>query len=359
MKKALLCALVCCLLLGTAAAAEDNSMVTAAQSASATAAAESTSAPAAVEADSLAAWLPYWETDASMEEAQALTDQMDELVAFAAIFDSNDSPLMLPDAEALYDELKLCAPDTDVYLSVVNDLEIADGQYENKSADLLRRLFKDDDSISRHISQLFKLVDDYHLTGLEIDYENIKSDTALWERFGVFIEKLYQQLSRENVKLRVVLSWDAPNFVTLPEGPEYSVMCYNLYGYHSGPGPKADIAFLEQTCANYQNVPGRVRMAFATGGFDWCGGKISAFTQLAAEALLEKAAVTPERDALSGAMHATFTLEGETHELWYADGTTLKTWSQLVALYGFHAVDLFRLGGNNLTDWQTTLLGAQ
>ena len=36
---------------------------------------------------------------------------------------------------------------------------------------------------------------------------------------------------------------DAPYSV----GPEYMVMLYNLYGLHSGPGPKADGPFIEKT----------------------------------------------------------------------------------------------------------------
>lgn len=314
---------------------------------------------ACAEGERIGAWLPYWELDDALMEAEMLYTTLDEMVAFAAIFDQSDAPMMLDDADTLWREMSAYKDDTTLYLSVVNDLEIAEGQYDNKSTDLLRRLFKDDESISRHIEQLFQLVDKYRVTGLEIDYENMKSDTELWARFTVFIEKLYQQLSREGIKLRVVLSWDAPKYAQLPEGPEYSVMCYNLYGYHSGPGPKADIAFLEQTCQLYENVPGVVRMAFATGGFDWHQDNIAALTQLEAEALLDGAGVTPERDPLSGALHATLSLEGVTHEIWYADATTLKDWRDIAAIYGFKHIDLFRLGGNNLTDWQDNLLAAQ
>lgn len=307
----------------------------------------------------ISAWLPYWELDDALGEADSLSTTLDELVAFAAIFDRNDAPKMLEDADTLWREMSAYEEDVALYLSVVNDLEIAEGQYDNKSTDLLRRLFKDDESISRHIEQLFQLVDTYDVAGLEIDYENMKSDAELWARFTVFVDKLYQQLSREGIKLRVVLSWDAPKYAQLPEGPEYSVMCYNLYGYHSGPGPKADIAFLEQTCQLYENVPGVVRMAFATGGFDWHGDSITALTQLEAETMLDESGVTPERDPLSGALKATLTLDGTTHELWYADATTLKDWQAITSIYGFDQIDLFRLGGNDLTDWQDNLLAAQ
>lgn len=36
-------------------------------------------------------------------------------------------------------------------------------------------------------------------------------------------------------------------------------MCYNLFGTHSGPGPKADRAFLEQMVARMSNIPAKDR----------------------------------------------------------------------------------------------------
>lgn len=34
--------------------------------------------------------------------------------------------------------------------------------------------------MNQHIARLLTLVDTYELAGLEIDYENIKDDAALW-----------------------------------------------------------------------------------------------------------------------------------------------------------------------------------
>ena len=156
-----------------------------------------------------------------------------------------------------------------------------------------------------------------------------------------------------------MLPWDTPKYAALPVGPEYTVMCYNLYGYHSGPGPKADLDFLKTTCELYAALPVKARMAFATGGFDWHGDQIDALTQAQAVALLNDAQATPTRDANSAALTATFTADGETHEVWYADAQTLAAWRDACAAYGFTGFDLFRLGGNDLEDWQSVLLNAK
>ena len=189
---------------------------------------------------------------------------------------------------------------------------------------------------------------------LEIDYEALGRDAELWAQFAVFIERAYSACDARGIALRVVLSWDAPRYMSLPSGPEYVVMCYNLYGYHSGPGPKADFDFLARTAELYRPYAASVRMAFATGGFDWTDGGVRALKQQEAEELLAEADATVMRDTDSAALCATFRQAGEDHTVWYADGTTLEAWADV--MNEFAGIDLFRLGGNDLSDWRTTLL---
>lgn len=298
------------------------------------------------------AWLPYWRAEDALEETAQLLDRLDRAVAFAAIFDSSDRVLMLGEAEDLLLDLQVaCAgSEAEVYLSVVNDQETGDGQYDNKSRELLWRLLASEETMNRHIDDLLLLMDTYRVEALEIDYENMKNDTALWERFSIFIEKLYHCLSAEGKSLRVVLSWDAPKYASLPEGPEYTVMCYNLYGYHSGPGPKADFEFLEQVAALYQEVPGTVRMALATGGYEWLDGSVTReLTQREAEELLSTHGVEPLRDRESGVLYGRYTSQGRRYTVWYADGETLALWKEHLA--GFDGYDLFCLSGNHPEDW--------
>lgn len=316
---------------------------------------------AAAESFACGAWLPYWEYDTSMTELEELSGTFDEAIAFACIFNSDDQPLMLPDTVTLLDGINSACEGTDtaVFLSVVNDIELSPGKYDNKNADLLRRLFANEAAQSAHLEALAALVDEYGLTGLELDYENLKDDTTLWQNYAAFIQRAWAMCERDGVRLRVALPSDAPKYVTLPAGPEYSVMCYNLYGYHSGPGPKADIAFLKDTCALYQPLGLKVRMAFATGGFDWHGGDITALTQQQAQEQLNAACVTPTRDPASGVLTATYTADGETHEVWVADGQTLALWRDTCRAAGFTSFDLFRLGGNDTADWKNAFFATQ
>lgn len=298
--------------------------------------------PACACADSLGAWLPCWDASAAIQEGQTL--HLDRAVAFAASFDEGGRPVLSDEAEALLWDMQVAfaGTDTQVYLSVVNDTPT-----EAKSAALLRRLLLSDKAMEQHMDDLIMLVDSTRIEALEIDYENLGDDAALWQRFTLFIERLHALLDQDGISLRVVLPWDAPKHATLPQGPEYTVMCYNLYGTHSGPGPKADFAFLEEIAALYADAPRPLRMAFATGGFDWSASGVESLTQQEAERRLALLGVTPTRDAASGALTASYTMNGASHTLWYADGETLRLWQQHTP--GFDGTDLFRLGGNRTT----------
>lgn len=308
-------------------------------------------------AESVAAWLPYWKADAALEDAQALAEKLDAAVVFASVFDQKGKPVMPDGAESLLLQARYAFADsrTKVYISIVNDQEKPRGGYHSKTAELIKRLLWNDRAMEKHIDDLLLLLDRSEADGLELDYENFGSDTALYARYACLIEKLYEVLSADGLGLRVVLSWDAPKYMTLPEGPEYTVMCYNLYGYHSGPGPKADTDFLNRVAALWRDVPGTVRMAFAAGGFLWKGGKVvSALTQEEAETLLKERGVKPVRDAGSGALTASFFHEGGKAVLWYADGETLKCWR--TQMKEFDGTDIFCLGGGAPEEWLRTVL---
>lgn len=302
------------------------------------------------------AWVPYWDYANALEEVDRLGDDLNYVICFGAIFNAQDQLLLLPDMqEALTCLNILYSKDYTVYLSVVNDIELEDSVYDNKSSDLLWRILGSDEAIDAHIDDLMAMLQTSGAQGLEIDYEAIQSDASLWQRFVLFIERLYARTQSAGYPLRVVLSWDAAKYATFPDGPQYSIMCYNLYGTHSGAGPKADRSFLQQVFSANHALPGYPAIAFATGGFDWCDdGTIVSLTQAAALAVQADVGVYADgisRDAESGVLHFSYYDElGLGHEVWYADGETLAFWRSLALDAGYTRFDLFRLGGNSYAD---------
>ena len=290
------------------------------------------------------AWMTYWDADAALEELRAFPDGFESLVCFEAFFDADGYWYLPPESEQLLKDMQ--ERGVPVYLSLVNDVLQEDGTVVQKSRDFLAQELLSPAARSRHISKIMQLVRTYSLTGLEIDYENMKKDTELWSAFAVFLEQLSIILAHNGVSLRVVMDCEAPERAVFPEGPVYICMCYNLYGYHSGPGPKADIAFLQELGESWKAVPGEVHMAFATGGFLWKGDTVEkAMTETAALEWLAQQNVTPKRDKASGALRAVVRGE-EKNTLWYADGETPSLWRDTLRDMGYTHFDLFRLGGN-------------
>ncbi len=292
------------------------------------------------------AWLAYWDVDSALREVRELPDSFESLICFEAYFDLDGNWILPPESKQLLEEMK--ALDVPVYLSLVNDVQQEDGSFKQKSKDFLVQQLSTPAARSAHIVKIMQLIRSQGVKGLEIDYENIKKDKELWAAFTAFIKQLYPILSHNGISLRVVMECGAPEYAEFPAGPIYSCMCYNLYGYHSGPGPKADIAFLRELGESWKSVPGEVHMAFATGGFLWEGKTVErAFTELEAQEWLDRQDMKPERDSDSGALKAVV-FGDKKYTVWYADGETLEIWRDTLRSMGYTHFDLFRLGGNEI-----------
>lgn len=126
-------------------------------------------------------------------------------------------------------------------------------------------------------------------------------------------------------------------------------MAYNLYGYHSGPGPKADKEFIKKLVYKSKKHLKDVRIAFSLGGFDWSEeDKIpKALTKVDALKLLEKHNKKIQRDKKSGAAYFEYIDENlKKHTVWYCDEETIQTWMDIAKDKGIEKFALWRLGGN-------------
>ena len=290
------------------------------------------------------AWVVYWDWQRGVDEAKVA--KPDVLVAFAASFDEAGA-LRLPKELTAEQLAKL--PAEKAYLSFVNDKQ--DGEKVlTKDTKVLKKLLAKKNKRTQHIQEIITLTKQHNFCGIEIDYENIWRDKSLMKDFSSFLEELKVKAGENNLKLRVVLEPKTLRYAQdLPKDVEYVVMFYNLYGGHSGPGPKADRRFIWHTLSAVAKLPGTPNVAFATGGFDWTAPrKAKSLTQMQAEALMKKYKVNPERDDASRALHFEYDDDKVKHTVWYADGETLKYWQGLAEAVGFKRISIWRLGGNEL-----------
>ena len=129
--------------------------------------------------------------------------------------------------------------------------------------------------------------------------------------------------------------------LTFPQGAEYVVMCYNLYGGGTDPGPKTNLSHLASLYDRFRVLP-NISFALANGGFDWVESSTSpsALTASEAAALAQESGAAPQREESSGAVSFQYAKDGVLHTVWYADSETLSIWAKKLAACAGSAVPI-------------------
>lgn len=296
----------------------------------------------------LSAWITDWQWESGLDDMLHLGDSLDSLQLFAAYFDDQDHLYFTDNMnEGIPQILNMMGHNglTDVTLTVVNDRFDRQGHTVQKDPELISRLVATKASRKQHIDELVNTVNKYGFSGVEIDYERIPDKE--WKKVCLFIKELYERLNTEGKTLRVVLEPKTQvGALPLPKGPVYVMMAYNLYGTHSGPGPKADHHLIAELSKKMAKVPGNHVIALSSGGFDWSDhGEVKALTEEQAIKLVQTSLSIPVRDQDSGSLHFSYKdTNGTSHTVWYADNETLAQWIDTAAKAGISNIALWRLG---------------
>ena len=311
--------------------------------------------------DRLTAWIADWDLARGLAEWRAHPQRFDSVRIFAAYFDDRDHAALSPAwVAALGGDVRSVFGQTPAYLTVVNDIATPTGKGNKlKDPELVRRLVASPQARAAHIDELLRLAERHHFAGIEIDYENVAAPT--WPDFSVFIAELYAAASPRGLAVSVVLQPQRRYLAApLPSGPAYVLMGYNLFGSHSGPGPKATPAFLAEQAKALRAIGllETTALALATGGFDWTDGKAAKqLTETEAVALVAQTRAASTRSDPDGYMVSRYRdTSGKDHEVWHADAATFATLWQAAQSSGFTRLAVWRLGGNTpaLFDWLAT-----
>ncbi|WMJ84822.1 glycosyl hydrolase family 18 protein [Oscillospiraceae bacterium LTW-04] len=304
-------------------------------------------APAPQPAEKMSAWAVYWDADDAIAQITDLDGQLESFEYFGAYFDAQNRLFIPEEIAQLRGKVKQVygedSPWPD-YLTFINDKLLAEGGSSLKDTELLYALLAKPTVRQTHIQEILDLTESGGYDGVEIDYEAIRKDMVLWQHFIDFITELSSETAQRGLLLRVVLEPGIPyEALSFPKGPEYVIMCYNLHGPGSEPGPKADDAFLLELVKKTTGLPGRRNFAIATGGFDWAGNVVTALSQKEAHALARQKNVDQHRDVGSQALSFSYSRDDIVHQVWYADSITLEHWANLLRSSGDFGISLWRL----------------
>ncbi|MBQ7464815.1 MAG: hypothetical protein IJS86_08150 [Lachnospiraceae bacterium] len=276
-------------------------------------------------------WAVYWDDEDVLQKRASDAFDTDIVCIFEAYFDEgyglvcNEKTTQL--LEKMRDDPRF--EDRRFFLTVVNDV-VGEDASEQKDTKVLYSVLQDP---AGHASDIVSLAKKNGCDGVEIDYEKIRNDMELWELFLEFEKELIRLCKEDGLEVRIVLEPSTPAAeLEFPEGAEYVVMCYNLFGYGTDPGPKADEEFLSKLVSDFEVLPGDTGYALANGGFDWdlTEGTVTSLTDLDLSGLIY-GRDDVKRDPASSAFHFSFEKDGHEHEVWGADAETLDFWSRLIA----------------------------
>ena len=305
-------------------------------------------------ARNISTWAVYWDDADVLCEIYPYASGLNTLSYFEAFFAADGSFVLPEKIDELYAAVERAYPDNlwDSYLTFVNDLQMENGEIDLKSTDVIAPYLADEGAMDRHIDALIDFTIDKGFDGLEIDYEALRKAPGLWQPFTVFCGRLYERAQEAGLGLRVILEPYAPfDEYIFPNGPTYVIMCYNLHGAHNGPGPKADYEFLSGIIESASRLPGKRIYALATGGYDWNedGDAVQVTMRQAYELFLKYGKEAPVRYDASSVLYFSYRDEEKRdHDVWCADSTTLKEWSDFLTKAGFGEIAYWRLGGNYL-----------
>lgn len=292
-------------------------------------------------------WLVDWKYESGIEEATRILGELDNVLLFTTYFNELGELHQTENAQKLIDQVMTEADflEKEVYITVINDQLLSDGTSIQKDPALLESILLSHTSRDKHIEHLLELADKYLINGIEIDYENIPEE--LVAEFLLFINELADQLTERDLSLRVVLE---PRFPVenhaLPTHIEFVVMAYNLHGYGTSPGPKANFIFLDDLINKFPNDHGNIGFALATGGFSWIEETVKSLTNEDIQILIDEYQPEIERDSNSSALSFTYREDNVDIEVWYADETTLKSWSNYLINNGQYTdLSIWRAGG--------------
>ena len=295
----------------------------------------------------LSAWAAYWNLDID-DEIRALGNQLDSVSYFEAFFDEGYR-IIIPDELNEY-IIKHTIDDNYVkYLTIVNDIKKSNDKFSLKDVDLLKQIvFNSSESQNKYIDEIINVTLNGKFDGVEIDFEGIKNDIELWNKYIDFIDRLYSKCTENNLGLRIVLEPNIPiEKLEFIEGPVYVIMCYNLHYSATEPGEKANPDFINELMDKMEKIPGIKDFAVASGGFDWReDGQVTSIDEIKAEELINKHNIKKNRDSNSKCINFEYIDEqNEKHEVWYADKYTLNNWMELINDRGYK-ISLWKLGGN-------------
>ena len=294
----------------------------------------------------LHAWVVYFDAARGLAELQQHGSVFDRVSLFAYELDPAGSPQPAPGMD------QMIAPFLDLaaekgfspWVTVVNDTRHGIDSAIAKDPDLVHEVIADPERRTAHAQELAARVAADGFRGLHLDYERLpETDTRYFQEF---VRALRLELEVRGLELEIVVE---PEGGPLPEvrSTSVTVMAYDLFGPHSGPGPRSTPAYVSQLSIRAaMDADNAATLALAVRGFAWKpGGDVGSLDWSVAQQLADR---TPQIRRGTADRVPSARLDDGT-ELWFEDPESLLSKWQAAWGTGFRRLAIWRLGGNDET----------
>ena len=121
--------------------------------------------------------------------------------------------------------------------------------------------------------------------GIHLDFEYLPPEYS--KQLGLFLDDLNKEYSGTITmavfpKIGIPEKWSGFHDLAVisPRVDEVVLMCYDLHGSHTGPGPVTDVKWAEKNIKYALSLiePGRLWLGIPAYGYRWCGKKATALS---------------------------------------------------------------------------------
>jgi cellulose synthase/poly-beta-1,6-N-acetylglucosamine synthase-like glycosyltransferase/spore germination protein YaaH/peptidoglycan/xylan/chitin deacetylase (PgdA/CDA1 family) len=229
---------------------------------------------------------------------------------------------------------------------------------------LLHHLLKDSVAINSFIQQLADTLSFYHLSGINIDFEELKEKSN--EPLTFFQKRLYEVLHAKNmlVSMDVEPKNEDYDYRKLSLYNDYIIlMAYDEFNGSTGPGPISAQKWIEDAVswAAERIDPSKIIMGVAGFGYSWSDGKIDpeplTYNDAINKAKSIQAKIIYDNDTYN--LHYNYitqdsedTTDKVYHEVWFTDAATTFNVLRFSDEFPTAGTALWRLGSEDQRIWR-------
>ena len=315
-------------------------------------------------------WVPYMNSDRSIQGLKANSSSLSEAMVFAYDFDGHGD---LKPGESTLAVLaaarSLAKRPARLYVTIVNDTDGGERLIEKDGA-MTHRVLSDPGNRRRLVEQIGKIAGP--VDGIDIDFENM--EYADRDNFTAFIAELAQSLHRRGKLLSITVEPKTqdlpldesgkPRSQATPDWPAlvghvdtFRIMAYFFHWQTGAPGAiAAPKDVFDLATFALRTVPKKkLSIALCFWGLDWPEDGAASeihFAQAQALAAAHKAAIL--RDPESESPHFTYREGKIKHEVWFDDAQSIRAKLEVLQKLGISKVSFWEMSTGDPDFWKAS-----